>query len=59
MERANEFKTRGNDCIKDGQYQKVVHYYTEAVRLNKSEVFYYTNRALWSSKNLQNALMIA
>lgn len=46
IEKANEFKTRGNDCVKVGQYQKAVHYYTEAIRLNKSEPVYYTNRAL-------------
>lgn len=46
IEKANEFKTRGNNCVKDGQYQKAIHYYTEASRLNKSEPVYYTNRAL-------------
>lgn len=46
IEKANEFKTRGNDCVKNGQYQKAVHYYTEAIRLNKTEPVYYTNRAL-------------
>lgn len=46
VEKANEFKTRGNDCVKNGQYQKAVHYYTEAIRLNKCEAIYYTNRAL-------------
>lgn len=46
IEKANEFKTRGNDCVKIGEYQKAVHYYTEAIRLNTSEPVYYTNRAL-------------
>lgn len=46
VENANEFKTRGNNCVKAGEYQKAVHYYTEAIRLNKSEAVYYTNRAL-------------
>lgn len=45
-EKANEFKTRGNDCVKSGQYEKAIRYYTEAIRLNKSEAVYYTNRAL-------------
>ncbi|XP_055320961.1 RNA polymerase II-associated protein 3 [Sitodiplosis mosellana] len=46
VENANEFKIRGNNCVKAGEYQKAVHYYTEAIRLNKSEAVYYTNRAL-------------
>lgn len=46
IEKANEFKTRGNDCVKLNQYQKAIHYYTEAIRLNKIEPVYYTNRAL-------------
>lgn len=46
VEKANEFKTRGNDCVKTGQHQKAIHYYTEAIRLNKTEPVYYTNRAL-------------
>lgn len=45
-EKANEFKSRGNDCVKSAQYEKAVRYYTEAIRLNKSEAVYYTNRAL-------------
>lgn len=46
MEKANEFKTRGNNCVKANEFQKAIHYYTEAIRLNKSEAVYYTNRAL-------------
>lgn len=46
IEKANEFKTRGNDCVKAAEYQKAIKYYTEAIRLNNSEPVYYTNRAL-------------
>lgn len=46
VEKANEFKTRGNNCVKANEYQKAINYYTEAIRLNKSEAVYYTNRAL-------------
>lgn len=46
MEKANEFKTRGNDCVKNGQHEKAVKYYTEAINLNKSDPVFYTNRAL-------------
>lgn len=46
VDNANEFKRRGNDCVKAGQYQKAILYYTEAIRLNKFEAVYLTNRAL-------------
>lgn len=46
IEKANEFKTRGNDCVKNGQHEKAVKYYTEAINLNKSDPVFYTNRAL-------------
>lgn len=49
-EKANEFKIRGNDCVKAGQYQKAIHYYTEAIRLNKFEPIYFSNRALCNLK---------
>lgn len=45
LEKANEFKTRGNDCVKSGQFQKAIHYYTEAIRLNKFDPIYFSNRA--------------
>lgn len=45
LEKANEFKTRGNDCVKAGQFQKAIHYYTEAIRLNKFDAVYFSNRA--------------
>lgn len=45
LEKANEFKTRGNDCVKNGQLQKAIHYYTEAIRLNKFDPIYFSNRA--------------
>lgn len=45
LEKANEFKTRGNDCVKVGQFQKAIHYYTEAIRLNKFDAIYFSNRA--------------
>lgn len=45
LEKANEFKTRGNDCVKAGQFQKAIHYYTEAIRLNKFDPVYFSNRA--------------
>ncbi|XP_031640676.1 RNA polymerase II-associated protein 3 [Contarinia nasturtii] len=45
-EKADEFKQRGNDHVKTGEYQKAIHYYTEAIRLNGSEAVFYTNRAL-------------
>lgn len=53
IEKANEFKTRGNDCVKNGQYVKAVKYYTEAINLNKSEPVFYTNRALCYLKQSQ------
>lgn len=46
IENADEFKKRGNDCVKQQQFQKAIHYYTEAIRLNPKEPVYYTNRAL-------------
>lgn len=46
VEKANEFKNRGNDCVKNGEFGKAVKYYTEAINLNKSEPVFYTNRAL-------------
>lgn len=46
IEKANEFKTRGNACVKSGEIEKAVKYYTEAINLNKSEPVFYTNRAL-------------
>lgn len=49
-EKADEFKVRGNDCVKSGQYQKAIHYYTEAIRLNKFEPIYFSNRALCNLK---------
>lgn len=45
-EKADEFKVRGNNCVKSEQYQKAIHYYTEAIRLNKFEPIYFSNRAL-------------
>lgn len=49
-EKADEFKIRGNDCVKAGQFQKAIHYYTEAIRLNKFEAIYFSNRALCNLK---------
>lgn len=46
IEKANEFKARGNECVKNSQYEKAVKYYTEAINLNKSDPVFYTNRAL-------------
>lgn len=45
-EKAVEFKNRGNDCVKAGQFKKAVEYYTEALRLNRKEPAHLTNRAL-------------
>lgn len=44
-EQANEFKKRGNDCVKKAEWQKAIHYYTEAIRLNRSDAVYFSNRA--------------
>lgn len=45
LEKANEFKARGNDCVKAGQFQKAIHYYTEAIRLHKFDSIFFSNRA--------------
>lgn len=45
LEKAKEFKTRGNACVKAHQFQKAIHYYTEAIRLNKFDAIYFSNRA--------------
>lgn len=59
IEQANEFKTRGNDCVKKAEYQKAIHYYTEAIRLNQSEAVFFTNRALCYLKQNKFAECIA
>lgn len=46
MLKANNFIMRATTAAKANEIQKAINLYTEAIRLNKSEVVSYTNRAL-------------
>lgn len=41
-----EYKNHGNECVKKGDYRKAAAFYTEAIRLNKFDPVFLTNRAL-------------
>lgn len=41
-----EYKNQGNECVKKGDFRKAAAFYTEAIRLNKFDPVFLTNRAL-------------
>jgi tetratricopeptide (TPR) repeat protein len=44
--KAEDFKIKGNDFLKNGDYKKAVEMYTEGLELKKDYKILYTNRAL-------------
>lgn len=44
--KANEFKDKGNICVKANDFKKAVGFYTEAIRSYKFDPVYFSNRAL-------------
>ena len=58
---AEELKKKGNDCFRNGQYQKAIERYTEAVTSNPENALVYSNRSLAYSKlnDYPNALVDA
>ena len=42
---AEEFKTQGNVCFQQGDYERAIEYYTKALSLDSSNASYYSNRA--------------
>mmetsp|Transcript_2838 Transcript_2838/g.2662 ORF Transcript_2838/g.2662 Transcript_2838/m.2662 type:complete len:83 (+) Transcript_2838:1-249(+) len=55
---AEEFKTKGNDAFKNGQFQEAVDFYSKAIQNNPDNEFLFTNRAasLISLKRYSDAL---
>lgn len=49
--RANDWKNKGNDCVKANDFKKAVGFYTEAIRTYKFDSIYFTNRALCHLKS--------
>lgn len=45
-----EYKNHGNECVKKGDYRKGAAFYTEAIRLNKFDPVFLSNRALCNLK---------
>lgn len=43
---AQEWKKKGNDCVKANDFSKAARYYTEAIRWYKFDPAFFTNRAL-------------
>ncbi|KAK4244267.1 small glutamine-rich tetratricopeptide repeat-containing protein 2 [Corynascus novoguineensis] len=43
--KAEEFKEKGNDALKRGEYQKAVDLYTEAIKIDLSNAVYRCNRS--------------
>lgn len=43
---ADELKSKGNDCVKQGDFKKAICFYTEAIRSYKFDAAFFTNRAL-------------
>lgn len=58
---AEELKKKGNECFRNGQYQKAIEHYTEAVTSNPENALVYSNRSLAYSKlsDYPNALVDA
>ena len=44
--KANEFKVKGNDCMKRGLYKSANKHYSDAIESAKDILVLYTNRAL-------------
>ena len=55
---AEDYKTQGNDFFKKKNYKKAIECYTKAIKLNRSEPTYYTNRAsaYMATNNYDSAL---
>lgn len=47
---AEELKKKGNECFRNGQYQKAIEHYTEAVTANPDNALVLSNRSLAFSK---------
>lgn len=43
---AEDLKQFGNDCYKNGNYEKAITYYTQAIELKPDAKMYYSNRVL-------------
>ena len=43
---ANEFKLKGNECMKKGLYKSANKHYTDAIEQERGMLLLYTNRAL-------------
>lgn len=54
-------KEKGNEAFKNGQWQKAVDFYTEALKLDRSNAIYYSNRsaALLSLERFKEAVIDA
>lgn len=45
MEQANDFKNKGNDFFKAGQWEQAYEMYTKAIELNPNDHIFYSNRS--------------
>lgn len=43
--RAEEFKSKGNDYFKKNEFTQAIEYYTKAISANPKDASYYSNRA--------------
>ena len=57
MSKADQLKEQGNRCFAAGNYQQAISYFTQAIKLQETAV-YYSNRAACYLKlsNYQQAL---
>jgi hypothetical protein len=46
MEKAEEYKAKGNSYFKEKNFEKSIKYYTKAINKNPNNSIYYSNRAL-------------
>jgi stress-induced-phosphoprotein 1 len=45
MEKANEFKTLGNEAFKNKQYEEAIKYFTQAIECNPNDHTFFSNRS--------------
>lgn len=58
IDKANEFKTLGNEAFKSKQYEEAIKYFTQAIECNPNDHVFFSNRSgsYLNAGNYQKAL---
>lgn len=58
LQKANEYKTLGNEAFKNKKYEEAIEYFTKAIECNPSDHVFYSNRSgsYLNNSNYQKAL---